>query len=218
MEFSYQCVPQILTALVGLCVLPKMVLCMIVFKINSKILISYIVQFPQLFFFTNEVTLHFCVEIQHTLSSRFFFLFSLSLIFSLLQFHSLIYSWQYCHLDVKMHWVDLLSGEPVKVSPAPEGFNHELKQVNKARVLPVCQPVLWFTHGVHMYTWCSVRKQLLSTVSFWKFSVFQCNELSAAKVDFRVNQNWRIWERCFFFFKPFYALIFSPLTLAFSPS
>ena len=69
------------------------------------------------------------------------------------QFHSLIYSWQYCHLDVKMHWVDLLPGEPVKVSPAPEGFNQELKQVKQgpgAASLPACTLIHGWGAHVHM--------------------------------------------------------------------
>lgn len=52
-----------------------------------------------------------------------------------------------------MHWVDLLPGEPVKVSPAPEGFNQELKQVKQgpgAASLPACTLIHGWGAHVHM--------------------------------------------------------------------
>lgn len=142
------------------------------FRINSKFSFPILYSFPSSFSSIVRSPSIFVLKFSTPLAHISFSLLSLfNILTSPISFFNLFLA--VLPSGCQNAWVDLLSGEPVKVSPAPEDLTRNWSRWNKAQVLPVCQPVLWFTDGdLHMYTWFTVRKQLLSTVPFWKFSVF----------------------------------------------
>lgn len=146
--------------------------------------------FPKSSLFFLVIPASVFVKIQHTLNSHFIIPFS-NIFTSPISFSVdvLIYSQQYCHVDVKMHWIDLLSGD--LTCHRKEEFSWELKQVKqkifpRPRCCPLAHPDLILS-GVQMclvFQW----KTALNTLSVWNFSVCQFQVMSAAKVGISINQ------------------------------